>query len=45
MAELAESKEEIQAKVTGVTKEGLLVELGMKVLFHASQIETRYVKT
>ena len=44
LAELAESKEEIQAKVTGVTKGGLLVELGMRGFIPASQIETRYVE-
>ncbi|NLM22028.1 MAG: 4-hydroxy-3-methylbut-2-enyl diphosphate reductase, partial [Peptococcaceae bacterium] len=44
LAELAESKEEIQAKVSGVTKGGLLVELGMRGFIPASQIETRYVE-
>ncbi|NLO98221.1 MAG: bifunctional 4-hydroxy-3-methylbut-2-enyl diphosphate reductase/30S ribosomal protein S1 [Peptococcaceae bacterium] len=42
LAALAESKEEIQAKVTEVTKGGLLVDLGMRGFIPASQIEIGY---
>lgn len=41
---LAESKEEIQAKVTEVVKGGLLVNVGMRGFVPASQIQTGYVE-
>jgi 4-hydroxy-3-methylbut-2-enyl diphosphate reductase len=44
LAALAESGEEIQAKVTEVTKGGLLVDLGMRGFVPASQIEMGFVE-
>ncbi len=44
LAELAESKEEIQAKVIEVVKGGLLVNVGMRGFVPASQIQFGYVE-
>lgn len=44
LAKLAESKEEIQAKVTEVVKGGLLVDVGMRGFVPASQIQLGYVE-
>lgn len=41
---LAESKEELQAKVTEVVKGGLLVDVGMRGFVPASQIQLGYVE-
>jgi 4-hydroxy-3-methylbut-2-enyl diphosphate reductase len=43
LAKLAETKEEIQGKVTEVVKGGLLVDLGMRGFVPASQIELSFV--
>jgi len=43
LAELAETKEEIQAKATEVVKGGLLVDLGMRGFVPASQVDVGYV--
>ena len=43
LAELAESKEEIQAKAIEVIKGGLLVDLGMRGFVPASQVDVGYV--
>lgn len=44
LAQLAESKEELQAKVTEVVKGGLLVDVGMRGFVPASQIQLGYVE-
>ncbi|MEA4902381.1 bifunctional 4-hydroxy-3-methylbut-2-enyl diphosphate reductase/30S ribosomal protein S1 [Desulfitobacterium sp.] len=43
LEQLAESKQELQAKVTGVVKGGLLVDVGMRGFVPASQIQIGYV--
>jgi ribosomal protein S1/(E)-4-hydroxy-3-methyl-but-2-enyl pyrophosphate reductase len=43
LAKVAETKEEIQGKVTEVVKGGLLVDLGMRGFVPASQIELSFV--
>lgn len=43
LADLAETKEEIQAKATEVVKGGLLVDLGMRGFIPASQVDVGYV--
>jgi len=43
LAELAQTKEEVQAKVTEVIKGGLLVDLGMRGFVPASQVDVGYV--
>jgi len=44
LAELAESKEEIQAKVIEIVKGGLVVDVGMRGFVPASQIQLSYVE-
>lgn len=44
LEQLAESKEELQAKVTEVVKGGLLVDVGMRGFVPASQIQLGYVE-
>jgi ribosomal protein S1/(E)-4-hydroxy-3-methyl-but-2-enyl pyrophosphate reductase len=44
LGQLAENKEEVQAKVTEAVKGGLLVDLGMRGFVPASQIETGFVE-
>jgi small subunit ribosomal protein S1 len=44
LAKLAESKEEIQAKVADVVKGGLIVDVGMRGFVPASQIQLGYIE-
>jgi len=44
LAELAETKEEVQAKVTEIVKGGVIVDLGMRGFVPASQLELSYVE-